>query len=136
MSDNTSKLERVYQYLQTCWQEEQMMPTQREIAQACGISKSRLANYLSQLEAQGRIERQAYKSRGIRLVDNELQNNETAEAVFRFLLDTVPSGDVPSQDEIATACFLSRNTVRLALIWLETQGRIERGAGQRDIRLI
>lgn len=91
---------------------------------------------LSQLEAQGHIIRQRYKSRGIRLVEDETQENDRAEDVYQFLLETVPTGDIPSQDEIAKACLLSRSAVRLALIWLEAQDRIERGEGQRDIRLV
>ncbi len=136
MSQEKTKAEIVYEYIQTSWQEKQSIPTQREIAKACHISLSRLADTLSQLEAQGRIVRQRYKSRGIRLVDNEQKENESAEEVYRFLQETVPTGDIPSQGEIGEACLLSRSGVRLALIWLEAQGRIEIGSGQREIRLI
>ena len=136
MTDKKTKAEIVHTYLQEMWQEKQQIPTQRDIAKHCGISLSRLSDVLSQLEAQGHIIRQRYKSRGIRLVEDETQENDRAEDVYQFLLETVPTGDIPSQDEIAKACLLSRSAVRLALIWLEAQDRIERGEGQRDIRLV
>ena len=117
-------------------EKKQKIPTQREIAKGCGISLSKVNDYLSQLEAQGRIIRIPFKSRGIRLVEGNLQENDTAEDVYDYLLDTIPLGEAPTQKEIGAACFLSRGDVRRALIWLEAQGRIKRGAGQRDIQLI
>lgn len=47
----------------------------------------------------------------------EVQANETAEAVYEYLLDTIGLGEAPTQREIGDACYLSRGEVRRALIW-------------------
>ena len=95
---------------------------------------------LSMLEAQGRITRQAYKARSIRLVEldetaDDTSSNEHAEEVYEYLVNQIGKGKIPSQQEIADALYLSRGVVRQALSWLESEQRIEVGEGRRKIRL-
>src|SRR5690606_41348946 len=108
MANQANKAEQIYQYLQSCWQDKQCIPTQREIARDCGISSSKVGNYLSQLEAQGRIVREPYQARGIRLVESEPQDNETSETVFDYLLDLIAQCESPSQTEIVDSCSKTR----------------------------
>ncbi|MEO1163711.1 MAG: FaeA/PapI family transcriptional regulator [Chloroflexota bacterium] len=132
------KAEKVYTYIRELWVKERGIPTHRQIAKACGISLGRVQDYLSLLEAQGRIVRKPYASRGIRLADpeGEVRTDENAETVYEYLKEQLPQGDIPTQDNIADACYLSRGAVRQALIWLEGQGRLVYGEGQRDMRLV
>jgi DNA-binding GntR family transcriptional regulator len=136
MSKRKNRTEEVYEYLRQQWQEERNVPTMREMAEACEMTVSTVREHLSCLEAQGWVMRKAYKSRGTRIIEATNPNNETAEIVYDYLLKNVIGGEVPSQEEIADACLISRDKVRRALIWLEAQGRIKRGEGQRNIHLI
>lgn len=138
MSNNQDNLDDIFAYIKARRDEGQGAPTQREIASHCDLSPTTVSRCLSMLEAQGRISRQAFKSRSIRIVDqlDEQQDNETAESVYRYLQEELQWGDIPSQREIAQACYISEAEVRRALLWLEAQGRIERVSGQRNIRLV
>lgn len=137
MSQETDRLDSIYNYIKQRLESKQGIPTQREIARDCKLSLVTVSNCLSMLEARGRITRDGLKSRSIRIVsDNvKVEENETAENVYDYLFDEIEAGSFPSQQEIANACYLSRSEVRRALIWLEAQGRIERVRGQRNIRL-
>jgi len=137
MSKNAESLEKIYEYIKDRIEKKGSVPTQSEIARDCEFSIGTVQSDLSKLEAQGRITRTAFQSRSIRLVsenDSE-QENETAELVYDYLLEKIEEGIHPTQYEIANACFLSRRGVRQTLLWLEAQGRIERGRGQRNICL-
>lgn len=136
MKTKKNRTEIIYDYICHQWQENGLVPTMSEIAEDCEMAVSTVREHLSRLEAQGRIIREPYKSRGIRLVEAINPNNETAEIVYDYLLKNVIGGEVPSQEEIADTCLISRDKVRRALIWLEAQGRIKRGKGQRNIHLI
>lgn len=138
MSKNTERLEQIYHYIEEQWQELQTIPTQREIARDCGFSIVTVSNCLSMLEAQGRITRQPYKSRSIRIINIPVQEqaNQIAEAVFAYVSKEIQAGNVPTQKEIADTCYLSRGAVRQALLWLEAQKRIKLIEGQRNIRLV
>ncbi|MEM9954988.1 MAG: hypothetical protein AAF846_25495 [Chloroflexota bacterium] len=128
----------VYSYIKDRFDAKQSAPTQREIAQHCELSTATVGRVLSILEAQGRITRIPYKSRSIRLAEQTASQvqNQQAEAVYHYLQKAMQWGDTPSQQEIAEDCLLSRAEVRAALLWLEAQDRIERGAGQRNIQLL
>lgn len=141
MSKKRERNQAIYDYLKQCWDEAGNVPTHREIAQACHISLATVSDGLSMLEAQGRITRQAYKARSIRLVEldettGETSNNEYAEEVYQYLVKQIGKGQIPSQQEIADALYLSRGVVRQALNCLETEQRIEVGQGRRKIRLL
>ncbi|MEO1643541.1 MAG: hypothetical protein AAFR67_00025 [Chloroflexota bacterium] len=131
-------VDRVYSYIKERLDDKQRSPTQREIAEHCTLSTATVGRVLSILEAQGRITRTAYKSRSIRLAEQAASHvqNQQADAIYDYLQKVMQWGDSPSQQEIAEACLLSRAEVRAALLWLEAQGRIERGAGQRNIQLV
>lgn len=129
-------IEAVYQFIRLYKEDGHGSPTLREISESCDLSVTTVNEYLSHLEAQGKIERAPYKSRSIRLVDVENPRNETAEEVLSYIEETLAKDEYPSQLEIAKACLLSRAEVRRALAWLEGQGRIERDKGQRNIRII
>jgi DNA-binding GntR family transcriptional regulator len=126
----------VYQFIQSFKEEYGISPTLREIGDACTVSLGTVSEYLSHLEAQGKIKRLPYKSRGIRLTKVNKRSDERAGEVYDYIEDALEDGESPSQVEIAEACFLSRAEVRRALIWLEGQGWIERKEGQRNIRII
>ena len=141
MSKKNERNQIIYDYLKQCWQEAGDVPTHREIAQACNISLATVSDGLSMLEAQGRITRQAYKARSIRLVDldetaDDTSSNEHADEVYEYLDKQIGKGQIPSQQEIADALYLSRGVVRQALSWLESEQRIEVGEGRRKIRLL
>jgi DNA-binding GntR family transcriptional regulator len=136
MNQTNERVELVYQYIKKCLTDKRLSPTQREIAQDCKLSVATVTDYLSRLEAQGRIARTPLISRSIRLTDNTSQSDETAEEVYQFICDSLEDGNIPTQTEIAETCYLSRSEVRRALVWLETQGKIRRGKGQRNIQLV
>lgn len=138
MNNYQDYAEAIYTYIKARRMAGEGVPSQREIAEHCGISVSSVSRCLDMLEAQGRITREPLKSRSIRLIeqDEEAQSNETAEAVYAYLVEEMRWGDVPSQREISEACFISRSEVRRALWWLEAQHRIELVDGQRNIRLV
>ena len=138
MSKKDQRNEAIYSYLKDCWDEAGEIRSYREIAQHFQISLSTVSDSLSILEAQGRITREAYKSRSIRLVTSEhsTEINEQAEAVYSYLLDEIEAGHIPSQSEIADELYISRGAVRQALTWLEASERIELGDGQRKIQLL
>lgn len=140
MNKKTERNKAIYEYLKQCWDEAGDVPTHREIAQACNISLATVSDGLSMLEAQGRITRQAYKARSIRLVENDktddASRNDQAEEVYQYLVKRIESGQIPSHQDIAEALYLSRGVVRQALNWLETEKRIEVGDGQRKIHLL
>jgi repressor LexA len=46
-------------------------PSQREIAQACFLSRPAIVRHLDRLEIQGKIRREPGKARGIQLVDDD-----------------------------------------------------------------
>lgn len=137
MKKKEARLEAVYRYIKERIESGQGVPTGREIARDCKLSRTTVQNDLSLLEARGRIIRTPYQSRGIRLVgEGESEaDNEAAESVYDYLLEKIEEGIYPTQKEVADACFLSRGAVRQALLWLEAQGRIVRETGQRNIRL-
>lgn len=138
MSKKSERNDTIYDYLKQCWQEASAVPSQREIAQACKMSLATVSDGLSILEAQGRITRQPYKARSIRLVDyqDSQQTNEQAEEVYSYLVSAIEGGRIPTQSEIAESLYLSRASVRQALDWLETEKRIVVGEGQRNIQLL
>ena len=136
MKQTEERVERVYRYIKKCLTEKRLSPTQREIAKDCKLSVATVTDYLSLLEAQGRIARTPFISRSIRLMDNTPQSDETAEEVYQFICDSMQDDIIPTQAEIAEGCYLSRSQVRRALVWLETQGKITRGKGQRSIQLV
>lgn len=135
MAQTKDRIERIYTFI-VQQREQQRVPTHREIAVACAMSVATVSRYLTQLEAQGRIELLPYQARNIRLVDNTPRNNEVADNVYAFLKIALADGVVPSQDDIAEGCYLSRTAVRQALAWLEGQGKIDIGSGQRSIQLV
>lgn len=138
MTRQQEQVDAIYGYIKERLTTQQNAPTQREIADYCDLSVGTVRRVLDILEAQGRITRTPYKSRSIRLAEQaaEQVQNEQAEAVYAYLVRAKKWGDVPSQQEIADECLLSRAEVRAALLWLETQKRIERGDGQRNLRLV
>ncbi|MEO1290564.1 MAG: hypothetical protein AAFV93_22700 [Chloroflexota bacterium] len=138
MGKQQEQVETIYTYIKDRMETQQGSPTLREIADHSDLSVGSVGRILSILEAQGRITRTPYKSRSIRLAEQseEQLKNEQAELVYDFLVKEMRWGDVPSQQEIAEGCFLSRAEVRASLLWLEAQQRIERVDGQRNIRLI
>lgn len=142
MSNKEERLARVYTYIKERIETMQGAPTQREIAQACELAYGSVNDYLSLLEGQGKITREPYKSRSIRLVrsdkaeNTDHPENEVADAVYAYLVNELEAGKVPTQKEIAEGCFLSRSAVRQALLWLVAQKRIELVEGQRNIRLL
>src|SRR5690554_4545002 len=111
MKQTDERVERVYQYIKKCLTEKHLSPTQREIAKDCKLSVATVTDYLSRLEAQGRIARTPFISRSIRLMDNTPQSNETAEEVYLVICDWMQDGNIPTQTEIAEACYLSRSEV-------------------------
>jgi DNA-binding transcriptional regulator YhcF (GntR family) len=135
MEKQADKTERVYDFLVEQWQEARRIPSYREIASACELSLTVVIYHLDKLEGQGRIERKARKARSIRLVEVEAAPDETAEQVYQFICDRLEQGSVPTQTEIAAACYLSRTKVRRCLARLEGAGRIILGEGMRDIQL-
>lgn len=136
MTQTNERLEELYQYIKDCWHDDRRIPTVREMAKAQVMSVSTVSDYLSKLQAQGRITRERYKSRSIRLVDEAVQEDETANLVYEHIRTCLKAGNIPTQTEIASQCYLSRREVRRCLIWLEVQGKIERSAGQRGLRLL
>jgi DNA-binding transcriptional regulator YhcF (GntR family) len=136
MNQTNERVERLYQYIKDCWQTHRKIPTVREMAADCDLSLATVSDYLSKLEAQGRILRDRYKSRSIRLVEVAPHDDANAEKVYQYIRDALEDGTVPSQTEIAEACYLSRREVRRCIVWLEVQGKIERGTGQRGLRLV
>jgi len=135
MNQTQDRVERVYEYIKKCLTEKRLSPTQREIAAACELSVATVGEYLSRLEAQGHIARTPLISRSIRLTNTVPQNDETADEVYRFIVDSLAADVIPTQTEIAEACYLSRSEVRRSLAWLEAQGKIKRGKGQRSLQL-
>ncbi|MGB7340197.1 MAG: hypothetical protein WBC91_14970 [Phototrophicaceae bacterium] len=138
MSKQQQPVDAVYTYIKQRIDDQQGSPTQQEIAETCQLSIGTVGRLLEILEAQGQIIRVPFKSRGIRLAQQKTANqkNEIAETVYKYLVQEIQWGDVPSQQEIADACLLSRSEVQRALLWLEAQARIERVDGHRNIRLV
>ena len=128
MGTQQDNVEAVYSYIKERFDTQQGSPAQQEIADHCELSVGTVGRVLDILQAQSRITRTPYKSRSIRLARKgaQEQTNEMAESVYSYLEKTLRWGDVPSQQEIADECLLSRTEVRAALLWLEAQGRIER----------
>ena len=135
MSHIKARIERVYQYIVDCWEQDHAIPTQREIARDCELAGGTVSSVLSILEAQGRISRNPLKSRSIRLSKGTPKRDETAEDVYSYLKQAMGNGNIPSQAEIGETCYLSRGEVRRALDYLEGMGKIRREKGQRSIYL-
>lgn len=126
----------LYDYLQACWEENQRIPSQREMVAHLDITQSCLRDALTRLAARGQITWEKYRARGISLSAIAQPHNEHADTVYGYLIECDTNGYMPSQQEIADAVYLSRGSVRQALIWLEAQGRVQRGKGQRSIRMV
>ena len=137
MSKSNERTERIYQFIKTYREEWDMGPTLREIGEACKISLGTVSEHLSRLEAQGKILRDPYKSRSIRLAEESNRQDEAVEEVYEYIVACLREGEVPSHEEIAEGCFISETEVRRTLAWLEAAERIERvGQGkQRNIRI-
>lgn len=129
------RAEDTYTYIRERWENENTVPTQKEIAAHLGVAVATVRDALSLLQAQGRIEREPYKARSIRLVEGPPPVDGTVEMVYAYIRGKFADGNVPTQSEIAFDCYLSRREVKRCLTWLETQGRIIQGEGQRGIRL-
>jgi len=136
MSQEVDNTERIYQYLEEEWTERTHIPSYREIAEACDLGVTTVVYHLDKLEGQGRIIREANKARAIRLTPEVHEADETTEQVYQFICDAIAAGQIPSQQEIATGCYLARVTVRRHLALLEGQGRIIVGDGMRGLRLV
>jgi DNA-binding MarR family transcriptional regulator len=136
MSEIVDNTERIYAYLVAEWTEHSRIPTYREIAKDCDLAVTTVVYHLDKLEGQGRIVREANKARSIRLTTEEQEADAITEQVYQFIRDVVHQGQIPTQQEIAQGCYLSRVTVRRHLAQLEEQGRIIIGDGMRDVRLV
>jgi DNA-binding transcriptional regulator YhcF (GntR family) len=136
MSQDGDNTERIYEYLVEEWTERTHIPSYREIAEACGLGVTTIVYHLDKLEGQGRIIREANKARAIRLMPEVHEADETTEEVYEFIRNAIEGGQIPSQQEIATGCYLARVTVRRHLALLEGQGRIIVGDGMRGLRLV
>lgn len=129
--------ERIYQYIKQYIQTHQISPTVDEITAACEVAKSTSSYHLDKLEAEGRIARQWYKSRSIRLTEGSVNSDAITEEIYAVIVEGIQQeGLAPAQREIAAACHISRPTVQLHLKRLEAQGRIRVGAGHRQIFLV
>ena len=138
MSQEKDMSERIYEFIEGYIKQKHKSPSLREIAKACGkISLSTVSYHLDALEAQGRIMRSWYKSRSIRLRSEEGGEDEITEEVYAVIVEAIDQeGIAPTQREIADACHISKTMVQVHLKRLETQKRIIRGEGHRDIQLV
>lgn len=132
----SSTTEQVYDYIREQWETQQQVPTLREIAEACEVSKTTVIYHLDKLEGQGHISREPYKARSIRLTTTEESLDETVQAVYDYIQNAIDHGVVPTQAEIAAQCYISRTTVRRCLVRLEAQGYITLGESSRSIQLL
>lgn len=96
-------IDAIYQFIESYKEEGKGNPTLREIGAACDLSLGTVNEYLSHLEAQGKIKRSPYKSRSIRLVDAEMPQDESADEVYDYLKNALVQDEYPSQLEIAEA---------------------------------
>lgn len=100
------------------------------------MSKGTASYHLDKLEAEGRIARQWYKSRSIRLTKSAVSSDVVTEEVYEIILEGIKQDNLaPSQREIAAACHISRPTVQLHLKRLVAQGKIIMGSGHRQMFL-
>lgn len=138
MSQEKDTSESIYAFIESYIKEHQISPTMREIAKGCGqISLSTVSYHLDALEAAGRISRSWYKSRSIRLKREAVSEDEITEYVYTVIARAIrQEGIAPTQKEIADACHISKTMVQMHLNRLETQGRIIRGEGHRNIHLV
>lgn len=136
MSQTEERTEQVYQFIAEQWRQHRHVPSIREIAAACKMGNATVILKLDLLEAEGRIVRERYKSRSIRLVEDMHAEDEIADQVYDLLLEAYAEGEIPTQNELAQSAYISRRRVAQALQWLAGQGLIEIGAGQRNIRLL
>lgn len=68
-----SMTESVLIFIRQYHQEHGVMPSQREIAEGCYISKSNVIRHLDRLEMQGKISREPSLARNIRLLNESDQ---------------------------------------------------------------
>ena len=137
MKKSQERTEDIYDFILAFRKANGFPPTLQQIGMACGVARGTVAYHLDKLEAQGRIQREAHKSRSIRVTSHVPQNDDTSEEVYRFICEVAADeGIAPTQTEIASGCYLSRSAVRRSLLRLEAQGRIRRGEGQRSMEII
>ena len=135
MKEKETLARSLYHYLCDSWEQAQRIPTQREMAAACETSLSTINDTLSILEAQGRIIRQRYKKRGIRIIESTPEATEQVEEVYEYILEAIEAGVMPTQGEIAIELYISRREARRCIAVLETLGRIEKVSGNRGYKL-
>lgn len=137
MAEANHTSEEIYQYIKQYIQNYAISPTVDEITEACGVAKSTTSYHLDKLEAEGRIARQWYKSRSIRLTTGSVNSDEITEEVYELIMEGIKEeGQAPSQREIAAACHISRPTVQMHLKRLEVREKIKMGTGHRQIFLV
>jgi len=129
--------EALYAFIVDYLEREATGPTIRELAHCFNISTATVLRYLNHLQGQGRITREPYVARSIRLADEPTELPEQTLAVYDFIAAwQATSGYAPSQQEIAEGCYLSVTTVRREIDRLESAERITRGAGRRQLKLL
>jgi DNA-binding MarR family transcriptional regulator len=137
MAEANQSSETIYEYIKQYIKAYAISPTVDEITAACKVAKSTTSYHLDKLEAEGRIARQWYKARSIRLTEGSVNSDEITEEVYDLIIEGIQEeGQAPSQREIAAACHISRPTVQMHLKRLQARGRIQLGAGHRQIFVV
>ncbi len=65
-------VEQVYAFIKAYIQEHTYPPTLQEIADACYMSRTNVTRYIDRLQGMGRLARDPGRSRGITLLDDEI----------------------------------------------------------------
>lgn len=130
------KREIIYHYVLDYLELIGISPTIHEISEACDLSQSTVIYHLDHLCGEGRLVRDTYRARSIRMPDQPSYDEQVTEAIYEYIVRCIEEGQIPTQEEIAAACYTSRSTVRRSLLRLEAQNQIQLVEGRRNIRLI
>jgi len=130
------KKEIIYHYVLDYLELIGISPTVHEISEACDLSQSTVIYHLDHLCDEGHLVRDSYRARSIRMPDQRSQEEQVTESIYEYIVQSIEDGRIPTQEEIAVACFTSRSTVRRSLHQLVDQKRICLVDGRRNIRLL
>ena len=119
---HTTRSQTIYAYILRCHEDNELVPTMREIAEACHLPLSTVFRHLDWLETRGYVSR-GNTTRSIRLLRPLLTDEEQ---VYACLVHALQVNDVaPSPSALREACQLPVLRVKAALQKLEQEGRVQ-----------
>ncbi|MEO0599062.1 MAG: hypothetical protein AAF126_23335, partial [Chloroflexota bacterium] len=118
------RADKAFAFIEACWENHNAIPSQAELAEHLGVGVPAARDTLLLLEKQGRIEREPYVARSIRIVNGAPPVDGTVEIVYEYIRRKIKYEYPPLVSQIRRDLFLTKREVKRCLDVLVEQERI------------